>query len=132
MSFRHPSDPLEMELEPGGQRVGDLMTREQCAAAVARLNTAIDSIIAQIGNSEIDPTSKPAGWRTKAQSAIRWKKRLRGAVNAHAATLDKGLSGRDDRSKAILDTIRAELGAGEFERLVALAKGRNPSLFGTV
>lgn len=127
--FTAAADPLDLEIEPG-LRVRDLPTREECTAAVMRIDMEIDGIIAQIADAEANPSRRSPGWRTRAQSAIRWKKRVRAAINAHATAMAAGRPHLDDKRQVILDTIRFEIGADEFERLVAVAKSRYPHLFG--
>lgn len=122
------TDPLDLVVE-GDMRVRDFQTREQCAAVVMRLDMDIESIIAQIAESEADPARRGPGWRTRAQSAIRWKGRIRSALKNHAATLSVRRQKPDDKQRVILDTIRLELGEEEFARLVAVAKSRHPHLF---
>lgn len=128
-----PSDPLDLIVE-GDTTVRDLKTREECEAEALKLEMDIEGIIAQIAQSEADPGHRAPGWRTRAQSAIRWKKRIRSAIKNHAATLNPARSKPpkpDDKQRVILDTIRLELGEEEFARLVAVAKSRHPQLFKT-
>lgn len=120
-------DPLDLEIEPGF-RVRDLNTTEECAAALINLDLEIENIIGQIGRSEANPDLRPKGWRTRAQSAIRWKKRVRKAVLTYQATLTPARPQIADKRRAILDTIRSEIGDAEFDRLVQIAKDRNPEL----
>lgn len=121
-------DPLDLELEPGGRRVRDLRSPEECASAIMKLDMEIESIIAQIAHSEADPSRSAPGWRTRAQTAIRWKKRTRRAVQSMATTLRPFRPALADKRQAILDTIEYEIGSEEFEKLVKLAKERNPHL----
>ncbi|MEP9370489.1 hypothetical protein [Mesorhizobium sp. KR1-2] len=128
-----PTDPLDLIVE-GDMCVRDLRTREECDAEVLKLEMEIESIIAQIAESETDPARRGPGWRTRAQSAIRWKKRVRSAIKNHAATLRPArhkpdVKQQDDKQRVILDTVRLELGEDEFARLVAVAKSRHPHLF---
>lgn len=120
-------DPLDLEIEPGF-RVRDLNTVEECAAALINLDMEIENIISQIGRSEASPDLKPKGWRTRAQSAIRWKKRVRKAVFTYRATLTPTRPQITDKRQAILDAIKAEIGDAEFDRLVQIAKDHNPNL----
>ena len=120
-------DPLDLEIEPGF-RVRDLNTVEECNAALLNLDMAIESILSQIAHSEANPDRKPKGWRTKAQSAIRWKKRVHKAALAYRAMLTPTRPQIGDKRKAILDTIKREIGEAEFDRLVQIAKDRNPEL----
>ena len=125
------ADPLDLEIEPGF-RVRDLNTVEECAAALIKLDMEIEKIISQIGRSETNPGDRPKGWRTRAQSAIRWKKRVRSAVLSYRTMLTPtrppARSQVNDKRQAILDTIQREIGDAEFERLVQIAKDRNPDL----
>lgn len=123
-----PTDPLDLIVE-GDTTVRDLATREECEAEALRLEMDIERIIAQIAQSEADPARRGPGWRTRAQSAIRWKKRVRSAIKNHAATLSVRRPKPDDKQRVIVDTIRLELGEDEFARLVAGAKSRHPQLF---
>lgn len=125
-----PSDPLDLIVE-GDTTVRDLKTREECEAEALRLEMDIEGIIAQIAESEADPGHRGPGWRTRAQSAIRWKKRVRSAIKNHAATLSVRRPKPDDKQRVLIDTIRLELGEDEFARLVAVAKSRHPQLFKT-
>lgn len=120
-------DPLDLEIEPGFP-VRNLKSAEECASALIKLDMDIESIIAQIGRSEADPDYKPKGWRTRAQSAIRWKKRVRKAIVTYASVFSTGRPQVDDKRQAILATIEQEIGEAEFERLVSLAKDRHPHL----
>lgn len=121
------TDPLDFEIEPG-RRVRDLSTPEECASATLRLEMDMESILAQIGRAEADPDRVEPGWRTRAQTALRWKKRIRKAVLSYRQVL-VSQPGRDARRRAILDTIREEVGDEAFDAYVDLARGRRPSAF---
>lgn len=128
VGFFDAVDPMDLEIEPGGMRVRDLASAEQCAAAMMKIDMEIESILAQIARAEADPDRARPGWRTRAQGAIRWKKRTRHAIQTLATTLRVSRPTLADKHKAILDTIERELGSDQYERLVALAKERNPHL----
>lgn len=123
-------DPLDLEVAPG-LRVRDLSSRAQCDEAMLRIAMDMESIVAQIGRAEEDPTLAAPGWRTKAQSAIRWKKRTKAAVHQFAQTFDPAPAPTavTAKRKAIIDTFKDELGADEFERIIAVAKARHPAAF---
>lgn len=126
----YTGSPLDYAIEPG-LTVGDLKTEGECNAALLRLEAERDSIMRQIAkDEEAAPADRRPGWRTKAGSALRWKKRIMAAIREHAATLRAPKDPSVSRSKIILDTIREELGPREFERLVDLAKASRPDVFG--
>lgn len=119
--------PLDLEVSPG-IRVRDLKSRTECADAMFRIELDMESIQAQIGRAEADPALAAPGWRTKAQSAIRWKKRIKAAIYNYAASLE-ALPPVTAKHKALIDTFKVELGADEFERIFAIAKMRYPDAF---
>lgn len=82
----HAFDPMALEIVPG-LKVGDLKSEDDCARAVVQVDMQIEAILAQISKAEADPSSglNRPGWRSKAQGAIRWKKRIRQAVHRVAA-----------------------------------------------
>ena len=127
-------DPNAFENEPG-TTVGDLLTRDECDHARLMLESNIDTVMSQISKSEQDAREgRPweAGWRTRAQNAIRWKRRAISAIRQREVTLpargDKPAI--HDKRRAILKTIEEELGSTEFERLVGIAKDRYGHLWG--
>ncbi|MGN6549256.1 MAG: hypothetical protein ACTHJ3_05115 [Pararhizobium sp.] len=122
------TDPLDLEVEPGF-RVRDLASKDECDAAVLQIDMAIERILAQIGHAEASEEPSPPGWRTRAQSAIRWKKRVRQTVVTYAKTMEPKRPPSERRRQVILDTIRSEIGDDEFERLLAIAKRRHPEAF---
>ncbi|WP_116654841.1 hypothetical protein [Pelagibacterium sediminicola] len=121
-------DPMELEIIPG-RRVKDLKSREECAVALTQIDMQIEGILAQISKAEADPDStlnKP-GWRSKAQAAIRWKKRTRAAVNRLASHLPHPAGdARKTRAQIVLDTFAQEHGQAEFDRIYELARERHP------
>jgi len=120
-------DPLDIEVQPG-TRVRDLKSVDECTSAILVIEHDMAKIMAQIGRAEADPDTVEKGWRTRAQGAMRWKKKARRAVMAHAQTLAHGSIGTADKRQAILRTIKAAIGADEFNRLVLLAQMQNPDL----
>jgi hypothetical protein len=127
-------DPGALEIEPG-VTVGDLKTREECERARFLLETSIDSIVGQITRAEEDARAgKPhdAVWRTRAQGAIRWKRRAIRAVNERMmklASTRRPVSRMAERRQAVIDAVEAELGRGEIERFVQIAKAKHPELW---
>jgi hypothetical protein len=121
-------DPLNLEVVPG-TKVRDLPSPEACASALLRIEMDMESINAQIAAAEASPKLAAPGWRTKAQSALRWKKRIYKAVQAFAKTFDATPSPTTVKRKLILDTVRDELGDAEFDRLVAIAIDKHPEVF---
>ncbi len=124
------ADPLAYEIEPG-TTVGDLKTKEECQQAIYLLEHQRDAIMKQIAEDEARlPHERRAGWRTKAGSALRWKKRIMAAVRVHSSKIEKAQRPAGSRAQAILDTIREELGPRDFDRMVDLAKASRPDIFG--
>lgn len=121
-------DPLDLEVAPD-VKVRDLKSRAECTEAMLRIDMDMESIQAQIGRAEADPTLAAPGWRTKAQSAIRWKKRIKTAVHVFAQSFDMPPPLLSAKRKAIIETFKNELGADEFERIIAIAKVRYPAVF---
>ncbi len=123
------ADPLAYEVEVG-TTVGDLKTKEECVQAIYLLEHQRDAIMKQIAEDEARlPHERRAGWRTKAGSALRWKKRIMAAVRVRAGALAKEQRPAGSRAQAILETIREELGPRDFDRMVELAKASHPALF---
>jgi hypothetical protein len=127
------ANPGALEIEPG-TTVADLKSREECERARFLLETAIDSIMSQINRSEeeIAAGNPPEpGWRTRAQNAIRWKRRTIRAIADHAARLSSPKAGVPEgaRRQAILDVVEDYLAPDEFADLVQMAKTQHPELW---
>jgi hypothetical protein len=117
-------EPLDLEVVPG-IKVRDLATRKECDDALMRLSLDMESIQAQIARAEEDPSTVLPGWRTRAQSAIRWKKRIKAAITARALTLRRPPDlPSTARAEILLDTFRQELGDAEFERIREMARAQ--------
>ena len=88
-------------------------------------------MLAQIADSEANPGKRSPGWRTRVGNALRWKARVRKAVNVRATALKAEQSpGRQhQRRKAMLQVIAEEVGEEEFARFAALTEARHPHLF---
>lgn len=128
MSAAPDYDPLELEIVPG-QKVRDLTTRTECGRALAQVDMQIESILSQIGRSEAEPDTIPhkPGWRSKAQAAIRWRKRTRAAIHRHMHSLPYPAGdSRKTRAQIVLDTFAQEHGQAEFDRIYELARERHP------
>jgi hypothetical protein len=129
----YSADPLAYEIKPG-VTVGDLKTKEECTVAIWGLERERDKILGQIATDEARPAmDRRPGWRTKAASALRWKKRIISAIHTHAGTLvppRPPKSSSEVRANVILNIIRDEVGPREFERLIDLAKASRPDVFG--
>src|SRR5690554_1646768 len=109
-------DPMELEIIPG-RKVRDLKTREECAVALTQIDMQIEGILAQISKAEADPDSTLSrpGWRSKAQAAMRWKKRARTAVNRLKSHLPRPAGdARKTRAQIVLDTFAQGHGQAEF------------------
>jgi hypothetical protein len=129
-SFTLPADPLDLEIEPGIP-VRSLKTRAECDAALMRIENDAARIRAQIARAEEDPDGVRPGWRTRAQGAMRWKKLTAKAIRAHAIALATPKRAPiEERRKVLLAIIHDEIGATEFDRIVALAAERRPDVFG--
>jgi hypothetical protein len=129
-------DQLDIEIEPG-VRVRDLTSSDQCAAVVRKIERDRDSICAQIAIAEDAPGLKPPGWRTRAQSALRWKKRVIKAVKARQETLPTEQAAnseavRKERRRLILAVIEEDIGDEAMARYVRLARHRYPESFAPV
>lgn len=127
MTVMFTNDPLDIEFEPG-RKIRDLATVADCASAVIQLENEMSSIMSQISRQEADPNAFAKGWRGRAQNAMRWKKRVKTSILAHAAMLNRTTGDTGDKRRAILRTIREVIGADEFERLVALSQRQNPQI----
>lgn len=124
-------DPMELEIIPG-RKVKDLKTREDCAIALTQIDIQIEGILSQIQKSEANPDSSlnRPGWRSKAQAAIRWKKRTRAAVQRLATRLpNPALAARKTRAQLVLDAFAEEYGQEEFDRIYEIARARNPDVW---
>lgn len=121
-------DYRDLEVSPG-VRVRDLSSQEECTAAIYQIEMDREKINAQIARAEAGEDEREPGWRTRAQTALRWKKRIRQAIQSHASGLKSAAENAGSRRQAILDFIKAEIGANEFEQLVEKAKAANPALF---
>lgn len=125
-------DPLDMEIEPGF-KVRQLCTPAECNRAMVKVENDMSAIGTQIARAEANPLSVPAGWRSKAQNAMRWKKRIIRAIREHAINLAKeNGDGREHRRQYILKVIEDELGGEAMDRFVSIARKRHPEAFGTV
>ncbi|MGV8833281.1 MAG: hypothetical protein ACOH2N_15005 [Devosia sp.] len=122
------ADPFRLELSPG-KKVQDLTSREDCQRAIFSLDMEMESIAAQIAKAEANPAAVVLGWRTKAQSAIRWKKRTRTAVMDFAKRFEPIPVPTGTKRRLIINVIKDELGPEEFERLIDIAKARYPHAF---
>lgn len=120
-------DPLDIQIEPG-VTVRDLKTPEQCTSAILKLDLQMSRIQSQIARAEADPTSVQPGWRTRAQGAMRWKKRAIKAINVYSIALAKQAAGTS-RGTLILRVIREDIGEALFEAYVETAKMRYPEAF---
>lgn len=121
-------EPFDLEVAPG-KTVRQLADREECQQALFQLDLAIGSIQSQIAQAEADPSSVEPGWRTRAQSAIRWKKRTRAAIRDFAVRFEPKPTPTATKRKLLLDVIKDELGADEFEQMVAKARQQHPGVF---
>ncbi|HEV7417899.1 MAG TPA: hypothetical protein VGN98_17225 [Tianweitania sediminis] len=121
------TEPFDMTLSRDrDQRVRDLTSVEQCDQALCVIDGEQALILAQIADDEALPT-RPPGWRTKAQNALRYKKRLRTAVLNWRLLLGKGA--KQDKRKLLLQVIKEEVGEDDFARFVALASAEHPGVF---
>ena len=124
-----PTDPLDLEIEPG-MSVRSLKTQGECTAALMRLENETAIIRAQIARAEENPDGARPGWRTRAQGAMRWKKLTAKAIKAHALTLAAPRRPPiDERRKVLLAVIFDEIGQAEFQRIKGVAAARHPGLF---
>lgn len=121
-------DYRDLEVRPD-VRVRDPKAPEECADAIFQIDMDREKINAQIARAEAGEDERKPGWRTRAQTALRWKKRIRQAIQSHAGSLKRGTADPASRCQVILDCIKEEIGAEEFERLVQKAKLQHPSLF---
>lgn len=121
--------PFDLEVWPG-KTVRQLASRGECQQALFRLEMDMADITAQIARDEAEPGLHPPGWRTRAQNAMRWKKRVKTAIADFAKRYDPPSAPAATKRKLLLDVIKDELGADEFDRLVGIAKGRHPHAFG--
>lgn len=124
---------LDIEIAPG-LRVRDLSSRAEGAQAVALLQQDINTIIGQLHKAEREriETGKPVdkSWRLRAQGAISHKRTTVKAIHVHMGSFPREHKPYQVTApKAILDTIREELGNDEFDRLKAIAKRRYPDAF---
>jgi len=127
-----PADPLDLEIDPGVP-VRSLKSPRDCTAALMRLENDMAIIRSQIANAEENPEDVRPGWRTRAQSAMRWKKLTAKAIKAHALTLaSPSRPPIDERRKVLLAVIYDEIGEAEFERIKGIAAARHPGLFDSV
>ncbi|WP_275790461.1 hypothetical protein [Pararhizobium gei] len=129
-------DPMDIEIEPG-IRVRDLTTTEDCEASIIIIERDRDKICAQIATAEETPGIRPAGWRTRAQSALRWKKRVLKAVRAHQVGLPTAVAmassaKRRDRRQILLDVILDDIGEAAVDAYVTAARAKYPEAFGPV
>lgn len=122
------TEPFDLEVEPG-KTVRQLTNRIECQQALFKLDLDMASIQAQIAAAEAAPDTVEPGWRTRAQSAIRWKKRTRIAIMDFAKRFEPVATPTATKRKLLLDVIKDDLGADEFDRLVGIAKARHPSVF---
>lgn len=121
-------EPFDLEVEPD-VTVRQLQSREQCQAAMFKIDMDMEGIQAQIASAEANPDAVEPGWRTRAQSAIRWKKRTKTAILDFAKRFEQPAVPTATKRKLLLDVIKDELGAEEFVRLVDIAKARHPHAF---
>lgn len=128
MIMKIVTNPLELGIEPG-KTVGQLTSAEECQAAIFLIEMDMERIQAQIARSEAEPGSSDPGWRSRAQSAIRWKKRTRSAVHEHARQFVPPKPPFQQRYSALCDIVRQELGREEFDRLLDLARSTHPKAF---
>jgi hypothetical protein len=127
--FTMPADPLDLEIDPGVP-VRSLKTPEECTAALMRLENDMAVIRGQIARAEENPEDVRPGWRTRAQGAMRWKKRTAKAIHVHAATLASSKRPPvDERRKVLLAIIHDEIGPLEFARIMGVAAERRPDMF---
>lgn len=125
----HPvAEPFDLEVLPG-KKVRDLASREECQRAMFAIDMALETIAGQIAQAEADPLSREPGWRTRAQSAIRWKKRIKTAIYDFSRRFEPVPTPTGTRRKLLLDVIKDDLGADEFDRLVGVAKRLHPEAF---
>lgn len=123
--------PLDIEIEPGFP-IRNLETVEACDGILMKLDMEIGSIINQIGMSEADPKAFEKGWRTKAQNALRWKRRVTSAIHARRETLRKetppARSGdaAESRRALIIAVIQEDIGDEAMERYARIARHRYP------
>mgnify|MGYP006894104620 CR=1 FL=1 len=95
MSIRS-TDPLDLEVESGtGITVRDLETVAQCTSHLMKIDDDLAVMRSQIARHEEDPTSRPAGWRSRVQNAMSHKKRVRKAITTHAQTMGVKPDGDD-------------------------------------
>ena len=128
MMYPAVQHPFDLEILPG-KTVRQLASRDECQAALFQIENDLLTIQNQIAGAEANPASVAPGWRTRAQTAIRWKKRIRTAIVDFAKGYEPVPTPTGTKRKLILDVIKDELGADEFDRLIGIAKQRHPHAF---
>ncbi|MDX6806346.1 hypothetical protein [Terrihabitans rhizophilus] len=132
-----PDDPMMVEIEPGGRRVAELQTIEECEGAQLTLMAAISDIGSQIGLAE-DRRQENAGrhedlrWLRSAQRAQRIKKVALQAVQTRMAQIKRslpGAGGMTAKLQAALVEINAEFGEAAVRRCFDRARAKNPDLW---
>jgi hypothetical protein len=122
------TEPFDIELSPG-RRVRDLKSKEECQQATFHLEVEMANIQTQIANSETNPSAVAPGWRTRAQSALRWKKRARTAVLDFSRRFEPQKPPLRVRYDAVLNALRDDLGNDRFEAFMLKVRERVPSAF---
>lgn len=121
-------EPFDLEVSKG-KTVRQLTSRKECQSALFAIDMEMETITAQIASAEADPSLAAPGWRTRAQSALRWKKRTKTAIADFARRFDPVPVPTATKRKLLLDVIKVELGEDEFARLVDAAKAQHPDAF---
>lgn len=126
-------DPLDAVVTGFVVPVRSLPDVAACDAACLRLESERDAILAQFPKQEQNPLLFGRGWRTKAQLAIAWKKRVMAAVRERKKKITEGSptssERKESRRAALLDVIHDDIGNERMEAYITKVKALRPDLF---